>query len=43
VGFQELVKEMVNHDLQVAEQEAMLQKATGRTFGEWLPDKSVSA
>ena len=28
MGFQDLVKEMVNHDLQVAQQEAMLQKAT---------------
>jgi GDPmannose 4,6-dehydratase len=42
MGFHELVKEMVNHDLQVAEQEAMLQRATGRTFGQWLPDKSVT-
>jgi hypothetical protein len=37
MGFQDLVEEMVNHDLQIAQQEAMLQKATGKS----LHDKSV--
>jgi GDPmannose 4,6-dehydratase len=41
MGFEDLVKEMVNHDLQIAEQEAMLQKASGRNFRQSLRDKSV--
>jgi GDPmannose 4,6-dehydratase len=32
MGFQDLVEEMVNHDLQIAQQEAMLQKATGKSL-----------